>query len=697
MPTLSQVAWDRIRTATGFSRAQIDDLRADNGSDQRTSCSDRDVVETVALQDLEWSDSATIANLRDSLQKYITVLRALKAENKTKAGSRIHARNYVDDARYASLRQKEASHRLTSAKIAGMFKNLALEECGVSDLDAPEFSAVEDLRVSRNNIPAIRVIPPAVRVLAAAASGIQQVHLGGVKQHNLLFVTLAANRIVSLAFLVDLPSIVILDASFNAIADLDDVVTMLDATPSLTEVDLRGNPVCFVEGYRRRLCSAVPTIRVLDGEPVSDADRAAPIRENPSRRTFATNATISVTVTGIKDLALALSSGEQDETAATAAASAAAALGPGGKKLGAGKPDPKSKKGGKEATLDQTVQLQSATKRTLTLSCEWCDGRVACDDVAAVVAALSEADAVPEARAAKGGSKGEKKAVTVAAPGVAFAAPSDAADGGISSDEKTKSTLVSSQWSIGGVALPVAADLARPCTFVLKATESTVASDVASADAGSTSALATKQFVVGELAVDFSSLATQAVLTPSPPSESIVLRCVGTASLEVDAGALRERKYSISILKKEVAKMQARESEIERTIAELLRSPSPAGDANEVSVSVTLNQSVKPGVKKAPVPVPKGGKSATPNTAVSEDVKHAQEQLAAARAQREERQGALAAEERSLAAHIACSGIELTAVCTITCLGPDAPKPEPDALSTTQTLATKELPKKGKK
>jgi hypothetical protein len=699
MTSLSGCFWDRVFSITGFRRRDIESLRDSSVNGGGSSSSDRDVIESISLVGTDWTDQAAVHTVRKELQEYVSLLRSLKAENKSKSQTRVHVRNYVDDARYSALRQREAAQRVTVAKVAGSFRTLRFDDCDIAQLTAEEpFPAVEDLRLSRNRLTELTFVPANVRVLTVASNRIRHVEIPSVHD-KLLYLSLSANDLVDLAFLEHFPSLVMLDVSFNAISSVDDVVTMLDAVPTITEVDLRGNPVCFAEGYRRRVCSAVPTLQVLDGEPVADSDRQPPLRENPrSEQGFASCAALSVVVTGVKDFALALNTAESEETPASAQVVAAPAKGK------AAKPDAKGKKTGGKADAPEASGGSSAgsTKRVLSLECQWGEGAISCGDVESAALALGEAESPSEGatntgKGGKGAAKFDKKA-SIAPLNAGFGSDASGIDSALVGDVKC---IARGAWTIGSAPRPVARDLAAPCIFVLTA-EDTITAPSANAVAGDavggTPAVSTKRFTVGRVTFDFSALAVQPVLTPTPPHEAFTLRSVSTASVVVDRVAIAERKYVIAALQEDLKALQERETSAERQLA-LLKSPTPAGDPNEISVA----SPGKPGAKKAPsaATAAKGGKSPAPTTAAplsaaSEEIAKLQESVSSVKAAIEEKRAAVAAEQRALAAHVACSGVELTAVCTIMCRGPDTvkpPEPEVDAAAP----SPKEAAKKGKK
>lgn len=75
---------------------------------------------------------------------------------------------------------------------------------------------------------------------------------------------MARNKLSSLEGVEALGSLVSLNASFNRISSLDEVSRLVKLR-SLSELDLRLNPITRTSGYRQRVLALLPTLSVLDG------------------------------------------------------------------------------------------------------------------------------------------------------------------------------------------------------------------------------------------------------------------------------------------------------------------------------------------------------------------------------------------------------------------------------------------------
>eukprot|EP00793_Prasinoderma_coloniale_P001216 PRCOL_00004988-RA len=103
---------------------------------------------------------------------------------------------------------------------------------------------------------------------------------------------IADNRIADLSTLAaSCPQLEVLDASRNALDDLDSLVNVLGALPPLSELQVEGNPAITradAPTARRRIARAIPNLIRLDGIDVGQADRA---RDELEQRTYTDGAT----------------------------------------------------------------------------------------------------------------------------------------------------------------------------------------------------------------------------------------------------------------------------------------------------------------------------------------------------------------------------------------------------------------------
>ena len=86
------------------------------------------------------------------------------------------------------------------------------------------------------------------------------------------------NRIDSLQPLLHSPMLIHLDLSFNNIHDIEDL-KFLAACPHLETLQLNDNPVAEHPQYRQQILVHVPTLKMLDGDPIEEAEREAAFEE----------------------------------------------------------------------------------------------------------------------------------------------------------------------------------------------------------------------------------------------------------------------------------------------------------------------------------------------------------------------------------------------------------------------------------
>ncbi|KAG5498562.1 hypothetical protein JKF63_02848 [Porcisia hertigi] len=167
-------------------------------------------------------------------------------------------------------------------------------------LNAPEerlSNALEDLRkctrleVVRLNgniaLTELNVLPPHCRVFTACgcrlAHFLEAAHLPPLSPPSapppdvyasLTTLGLAYNRLRHLHFVQQLPSLCILDMSFNYLGDLETAVHDVAAHGSLTEVTLQGNPISLLDLYRTVMVRDCVHLDRLDGVAVTGEERA---------------------------------------------------------------------------------------------------------------------------------------------------------------------------------------------------------------------------------------------------------------------------------------------------------------------------------------------------------------------------------------------------------------------------------------
>ncbi|KAJ3155404.1 Leucine-rich repeat-containing protein 43 [Geranomyces michiganensis] len=181
----------------------------------------------------------------------------------------------------AAVARKLKRSARNPVRIASLFKTLLLHDRGITVVD-PAFRAfenLEELSLTGNNIApdAFAGVPPSVQMLTVNANMLPAVpwipHLT-----SLIHVGLSHNHITSLsacdqAFAA--PKLMSIDASWNRIDDLEEIVRMVSRWKKLRSLVLMGNPVFLMPGYRQYVLSKLPALASLDDIPVASPPRTS--------------------------------------------------------------------------------------------------------------------------------------------------------------------------------------------------------------------------------------------------------------------------------------------------------------------------------------------------------------------------------------------------------------------------------------
>lgn len=270
----SAVLWNHVHSITGFRREELQSLRETGDA----SSSDKDLLETLDLVETEWTDHSTILTIRSELERYLTTLRDLKAENakakNAKDCGEIRVKSFVENKRYTTLRQREVEERVTTTRIVGHFSTLRLREKQISHLDSSicDFRNVKELVLSRNDIQSVEYLPPNCRACSLAMNRIERIRLHCSSHQHLLFLGLANNRLESCEFLQEFPSLTVCDLSLNNLFDLSSVPVAIVNHPSLREVCCLGNPITFLAAYREIMVTKCRNLQILDDVPVTESE-----------------------------------------------------------------------------------------------------------------------------------------------------------------------------------------------------------------------------------------------------------------------------------------------------------------------------------------------------------------------------------------------------------------------------------------
>jgi hypothetical protein len=526
--TFSDVFWDFIFSSTGFRKHQLEQLRTDAGN------SDRDVVETIELNDHTWTDGATLAALRKALQQYIAVLRALKNENATRGARKLKVKSFVDDSRYAAMRQREVQQRVTLQAVVDHFLRVDLSGRSIAELgsEVTTFLRLQELNVGNNRISVLEWWPPNVRLVAAPTN---RIHTLRFRQPltSLLCLTLAGNELEDVGFLSELPALALADISFNRVADLDAAAAVVEGHCSLRELCLFGNPISFLEPYRRRFASPATLLDVFDDQPVTEAEREVQLAADDAPPVDATTIRLKLVLSDIKNIQLAHPPKEDDAA-----------------KTGKGKKAAVDKKKGKNAEAEALREGAGSTRRTLSLAGEWCGATITVKDLDALGAEAEEA-------VVKSGKGGSKK-VVVDTPAEGSAA-------------KMK-TLFSTEWTVA-VHADVANSLSAPIDLTLFATDTPMRSLTTPLD---------DPPVVATSAVGMLRLDTTPLLLADATDRS-TFSVPLTARLEIDAVSAAQREEQQRKLRAQLEVLRKADAEIDQANRDTTPAPTDPVAAEPVA------------------------------------------------------------------------------------------------------------------
>ena len=140
-------------------------------------------------------------------------------------------------------------------EICGSFRTLS-----VLNLSRNDISQIENLdRLA----PCLSKLDLSRNCIASTANGLEALS-------QLAHLDVSGNRLLSLAGVEHLVSLEVLHASDNLITSVE-ALRMLSYLPRLHTVTLSGNPIASRPGYREEVAHRLPTLRVLDGQPLNDA------------------------------------------------------------------------------------------------------------------------------------------------------------------------------------------------------------------------------------------------------------------------------------------------------------------------------------------------------------------------------------------------------------------------------------------
>ncbi|KAG7402046.1 hypothetical protein PHYBOEH_007260 [Phytophthora boehmeriae] len=150
----------------------------------------------------------------------------------------------------------------------------------LTTLQGLESSALSILKISDNpeltSLVGLQGVP-SLTTLEASRNNVEDISsLATDASPKLEILHLDENKLTTLSGLENLPALTSLSLQQNNIETLEDV-QQLGQLSKLTTLDLTGNPVTQWEDFRLSMLLLVPTLTLLDEEPITDNDRLAAV------------------------------------------------------------------------------------------------------------------------------------------------------------------------------------------------------------------------------------------------------------------------------------------------------------------------------------------------------------------------------------------------------------------------------------
>ena len=166
---------------------------------------------------------------------------------------------------------------LQAAYVMSYFTQLQFSNLSITALDEgfARFSRLAQLVISGNSIVTLQHLPSSLDSLCAYANEISAIDTRTCAKLRTRHVGLGYNRLTDgqlTNLIVAFPNVIVLDISFNALTNLDFVLSKLDLCPSLEHLVLYGNPLAMTYGYRAAVLAALPRLRTLDDLAVPGAE-----------------------------------------------------------------------------------------------------------------------------------------------------------------------------------------------------------------------------------------------------------------------------------------------------------------------------------------------------------------------------------------------------------------------------------------
>lgn len=159
------------------------------------------------------------------------------------------------------LRARKKIPEITEARILQVCNNM-------------DFSSITYLNLFANGIHEIQCLSALenLKILELSFNEIEQIQ-GLENLTNLQILRLGFNLIKRIEGLDSLRSLLTLELNNNLLYRLDDINHLKRSVPHLQELNLKGNAVCSVNGYRHYVINGLPNLRIFDSQTVTEFER----------------------------------------------------------------------------------------------------------------------------------------------------------------------------------------------------------------------------------------------------------------------------------------------------------------------------------------------------------------------------------------------------------------------------------------
>lgn len=216
-------------------------------------------------------DRSAIENLRFKVDHYFRRLRSLIQLTK-RLKRKWGKLNKKERAELQEVVQAERRAHVKEQDIFDCFTELCYRKENLSAIsdDFERCQFVKRVRLFDNPLlTSIPTIPPRCETFSACACSIDTMEASSSSLYTL---SLSYNRIRDLDFISHFPHLRVLEIDFNQLSSLQHVILCLQRHPVLSEVSLLGNPISFLDDYRRLVASTCPQLVRLDHRPIEASD-----------------------------------------------------------------------------------------------------------------------------------------------------------------------------------------------------------------------------------------------------------------------------------------------------------------------------------------------------------------------------------------------------------------------------------------